>query len=297
MRSPAAAVLALVLTATGLAAAPAAVADTSTHTLIGAGDIAVCGTNQDDDATAALVKSVLDADTTAWAFTAGDNVYPDGSSNYFASCYEPTWGNFKQRTRPVPGNHDFYNNPNAEGYFDYFGLLAGPLGRGWYRYDLGTWRIYALTSECGRHTRCFTRQYRWLRNDLNRHPHQCVLAIWHRPRFSSGPHGSSKRMEPLWKLLYRKGAELVVSGHDHDYERFAMMNGTGQADPGGMRQFVVGTGGAPLYNFGTPLPASEARNSSSHGVLRLDLHASSYEWQFMPIAGDSFTDAGSDNCH
>jgi hypothetical protein len=123
------------------------------------------------------------------------------------------------------------------------------------------------------------------------------MAIWHRPRFSSGPHGSSMRMEPLWKLLYRRGAELVVSGHDHDYERFAMMNGAGQADPMGMRQFVVGTGGAPLYASGSPLPASEVRNSDSHGVLRLTLHASSYEWQFMPIAGDSFTDAGSDSCH
>lgn len=305
MRSLTALVLALVLSATAMAAAPAALipvpvalADTASRTLIGAGDIAVCGTNA-DSATAALVKSVLDADTTAWAFTAGDNVYPDGSSSYFANCYAPTWGQFKQRTRPVPGNHDYYNNPNAEGYFGYFGQLAGPLNRGWYRYNLGTWRIYALTSECAQGTTCFNKQYNWLKNDLNTYPHQCVLAIWHRPRFSSGAeHGSSTRMAPVWKLLYANGAELVISGHDHDYERFAMLNGNGQKDPAkGMRQFVVGTGGTGLRPFGTVLAASQARNAASHGVLRLDLRATSYAWRFMPIVGDTYTDAGSNNCH
>jgi hypothetical protein len=305
MRSLTALAVALVLNASALAAAPAALisvpvalADTAPRTLVGAGDIAVCGANEGDAATAALVKSVLDANTTARAFTAGDNVYPDGSSTYYSNCYAPTWGQFRQRTRPVPGNHDYYNNPNAEGYFDYFGLLAGPLNRGWYRYDLGTWRIYALTSECARGTACFNKQYNWLKNDLNAYPHQCALAIWHRPRFSSGAHGSSTRMDPIWKLLYAKGAELVVSGHDHDYERFAMMNGTGKKYPGkGMRQFVVGTGGAALRPFATALPQSQARNSSSHGVLRLDLRAASYEWRFLPIAGDTYTDAGSNNCH
>lgn len=297
VRSPAALVLALILSATAIAAAPAALADTASRTLIGAGDIAVCGSNHKDAATAALVKSVLDADSTAWAFTAGDNVYPDGSISYFTNCYAPTWGQFKQRTRPVPGNHDYYNNPLAVGYFGYFGLLAGPLFRGWYRYDLGTWRIYALTSECAPGTTCFDKQYSWLRNDLVSYPHRCVLAIWHRPRFSSGPHGSSTRMDPIWKLLYAKGAELVISGHDHDYERFAMMDGSGNKRASGMRQFVVGTGGAGLYRIGTPLPASQARNDTSHGVLRLTLRGNSYEWRFMPIPGDTFNDAGSNSCH
>jgi hypothetical protein len=298
MRASLSFVVALLFGLTGLAAAPAVVADTAWHTLIGAGDIAVCGTNQNDSATAALVKAALDADTTAWAFTAGDNVYPNGSSNYYTSCYAPTWGQFKQRTRPVPGNHDFYDNPNGEGYFGYFGLLAGPKDRGWYRYDLGTWRIYALTSECAQGTTCFTRQYNWLKSDLDAYPHQCALAIWHQPRFSDGPHGSSTRMDPVWKLLYAHGAEFVISGHDHDYERFAMMNGTGQKDPTkGMRQFVVGTGGAGLYSFKTTLATSQVRNSATHGVLRLVLKAASYEWHFMPIAGETFSDAGSNNCH
>jgi calcineurin-like phosphoesterase family protein len=297
MRAPACFVLALLLGLTGLAAAPATLAATAPRTLIGAGDIAVCGSNVNDTKTAALVKSVLDADTTAWAFTAGDNVYPNGSSNYFASCYAPTWGQFKQRTRPVPGNHDYSNNPNAEGYFGYFGLLAGPGDRGWYRYDLGTWRIYALSSECAQGTTCFNTQYDWLKNDLNAYPRQCVLAIWHQPRFSSGAHGNSTRMDPVWKLLYAHHAELVVSGHDHDYERFARMDGTGKKDAiKGMRQFVVGTGGANLRPFATKLGASQVRNATSHGVLRLVLREGSYEWHFMPIAGDSFSDAGSNNC-
>ena len=298
MRTVCSLVFALALAAAGLAAAPVVLADAAARTLIGAGDIAVCGTNQYDAATAARVKQVLDADTTAWAFTAGDNVYPDGSLTYFQDCYAPTWGQFKQRTRPVPGNHDYYNNPSAEGYFDYFGLLAGPLDRGWYRYDLGAWRIYALTSECAQGTTCFNKQYNWLKNDLTSNPRQCVLAIWHRPRFSSGDgHGSSTRMAPVWKLLYAQGAELVISGHDHDYERFAMMDGDGKKRVDGMRQFVVGTGGAALRGFGTPLAASQVRNATSHGVLKLTLHASFYEWRFVPIASDKFTDAGSNACH
>lgn len=303
MRSLTALALALVVNATAIAAAPVALiyvpvalADTAPRTLIGAGDIAVCG-SKDDSATAAVVKSVLDADTTAMAFTAGDNVYPDGSSSYFDSCYAPTWGQFKQRTRPIPGNHDYYKNPNGEGYFDYFGLLAGPLGRGWYRYDVGAWRIYAMTSECPQGTTCFNKQYNWLKNDLATYPHQCVMALWHKPRFSSGQHGSSTRMDPIWKLLYAYHAELVVTGHDHDYERFARLDGSGKFDAvRGIRQFVVGTGGAPLRAFANPLATSQKRNATSHGVLKLVLRASSYDWEFIPIKGDSFTDSGSNNC-
>jgi hypothetical protein len=269
-------------------------------TLVGAGDIALCGSNTRDSATALLVSTVLSADATAVAFTAGDNVYPDGSSNWYAMCYAPTWGNFRSRTRPVPGNHDYYNNPTGAGYFGYFGAQAGPAGRGWYRFDVGTWRVYALTSECVRGSRCYLNQYRWLRADLVNSPHKCVLALWHRPRFSSGSgHGSSTRMAPVFKLLYNKGAEIVLSGHDHDYERFAPTDPLGSPDPArGLRQWVVGTGGASLYPFlSAALPASEVRNSTSHGVLRLDLRSGGYDWQFIPIAGDTFTDSGSGTCH
>jgi hypothetical protein len=268
-------------------------------TLVGAGDIGVCGSNTSDTRTAQLVANILAADTTAIAFTAGDNVYPDGSSSWFASCYEPTWGAFKTRTRPVPGNHDYQNNPAGEGYFAYFGANAGPTGRGWYRYHAGTWRVYALTSECIRGSRCYIRQYRWLRADLVNNPHQCVMAIWHRPRFSSGQHGSSTRMEPVFKLLYDHGAEFVVSGHDHNYERIAPTDPSGNPDPtNGLRQWVVGTGGAPIRPFQVPaLPMTESRDSTAHGVLRLDLYAGGYDWQFLTTSNNPFTDTGSASCH
>jgi 3',5'-cyclic AMP phosphodiesterase CpdA len=269
-------------------------------TLVGAGDIAVCGSNTSDTRTAQLVENILLADTTAIAFTAGDNVYPDGSSSWFESCYEETWGAFKARTRPVPGNHDYYNNPNGEGYFAYFGANAGPAGRGWYRFDAGAWRVYALSSECIRGSRCYIRQYRWLRADLVDNPHQCVLAIWHRPRFSSGEeHGSSTRMAPVFKLLYDHGAEVVLSGHDHNYERFVPTDADGNIAPSsGLRQWVVGTGGTSLRPFDAPaLPATATRDATAHGVLRLDLYAGGYDWQFLTTSNTPSTEAGSAACH
>ncbi len=270
-----------------------------TVTLVGAGDIAVCGSNTSDTRTAQLVVDILAADPTAIAFTLGDNVYPDGSSNWFSSCYEPTWGAFKSRTRPVPGNHDYYNNPHGEGYFEYFGANAGPAGRGWYRYDAGAWRVYALTSECKRGSRCYYRQYRWLRADLVADPHQCVLAMWHRPRFSTGGHGSLRRMAPVFKLLYDHGAEIVLSGHDHDYERFVPTDPKGNIAPSsGIRQWVVGTGGTTLRPLAKPaLPATASRNATAHGVLRLDLRPGGYDWQFLTTSGNPFTDTGSATCH
>jgi 3',5'-cyclic AMP phosphodiesterase CpdA len=307
MRLFTALLLALVVSATALAAvpvalktAPTALGGTAAVTLVGAGDIAVCGSITSDTRTAELVQNILLADTTAIAFTLGDNVYPDGSSNWFSSCYEPTWGAFKARTHPVPGNHDYYNNPHADGYFGYFGATAGPTGRGWYRYDAGAWRVYALSSECIRGSRCYIRQYRWLRADLVNNPHQCVLAMWHRPRFSTGAeHGSSTRMAPVFDLLYDHGAEIVLSGHDHNYERFTPTDPNGNSDPAnGLRQWVVGTGGAPIRPFDLPaLPITESRDSTAHGVLRLDLYAGGYDWQFLTTSNNPFTDTGSATCH
>ena len=269
-------------------------------TLVGAGDIAVCGSNTSDTRTAQHVQSILLADTTAIAFTLGDNVYPDGSSSWYGACYEPTWGAFKSRTRPVPGNHDYYNNPNGEGYFEYFGANAGPVGRGWYRYDAGSWRVYALSSECVRGSRCYVRQYRWLRVDLVNNPHQCVIAMWHRPRFSSGEeHGSSTRMAPVFKLLYDHGAEIVLSGHDHNYERFIPIAADGGIAPNtGIRQWVVGTGGTSLRPFDEPaLPATATRDATAHGVLRLDLYEGGYDWQLLTTSNNPYTDTGSGTCH
>ena len=267
-------------------------------TLIGAGDISVC-TNNRDSATAALVKDVLDADASAIAYTVGDNVYPDGSPANFANCYEPTWGSFKARTRPVVGNHEYQNNPGAAGYFAYFGGNAGVAGQGWYRYEAGTWRVYVLNSECAAGTACYYAQVNWLKNDLAAEPHRCVMAMWHRPLFSTGDHGNSSRMSELFKLLFDKGADLVIVGHDHGYQRFAPADVTGTPNSAnGMRQIVVGTGGANLYPWETDSALLEVRDNTTHGVLRLDLTPGAYAWQFLPIPGPTgFTDSGTTDCH
>jgi hypothetical protein len=276
-----------------LAMKRASVATTATtYTLIGAGDIASCSSEADSQ-TAALIQS-----TPGTAFTAGDSVYPDGSPTYYTNCYAPAWGAFRFRTRPVPGNHDYYNNPGANGYFGYFGHKAGPSGRGYYKYDKGTWRVYALTSECVPTSKCFKNQLAWLKNDLATNPRDCVLAIWHRPRFSTGPHGSSTRMADVFQLLYESGAEMVINGHDHMYERYMPLDGSGNPDPvTGLREFVVGTGGGPLYAFKTESPLIEVRDNTSHGVLRLDLSEGSYTWQFMPAGSGTFSDSGVGTCH
>jgi hypothetical protein len=264
----------------------------SGNVLVGAGDIASCGLTA-DTATAKLVSTV---DGTV--FTAGDNAYESGSASDFANCYDPTWGAFRDRTYPVPGNHE-YETSGASGYFDYFGARAGPVGTGWYAYDLGSWRIYALNSNC-LVVGCDAggAQEQWLRADLATNPRPCVLAYWHHPRFSSGEHGNDAEVAPLWNALYEAGAEVIVNGHDHDYERFAPQTPSAGANAAtGIREFVVGTGGASLRSFGTVKANSQVRNSGTHGVLKLTLDNASYSWQFLPIAGTTFTDSGSASCH
>jgi hypothetical protein len=260
--------------------------------LVGAGDIASCGLTG-DTATAKLVAGI---DGTV--FTTGDNAYETGSVAEFANCYNPTWGAFYNRTYPTAGNHD-YETSGASGYFDYFGARAGPIGQGWYAYDIGIWRIYALNSNCfvvgcdaGQ------AQEQWLRADLAANPRSCVLAYWHHPRFSSGQHGNDAEVAALWNALYEAGAELIVNGHDHDYERFAPQTPSAAPDPAtGIRQFVVGTGGVSLRSFGAVKANSQVRNSSTYGVLKLTLGDTGYSWQFVPIAGKTFTDSGSGTCH
>src|SRR3954466_6463648 len=212
-------------------------------TLVGAGDIASC-TSTKDSATAAAAAGVPGI-----VFTAGDNVYPDGAPTNYTNCYDPSWGTLKDRTMPVPGNHDYENNPGAPGYFGYFGAAAGDAQKGWYKYDAGTWRVYALNSECTS-TTC-PQQYDWLKGDLAAEPHLCTLAIWHRPRFSTGPHGNNPRLDDVWKLLYANGAEVVLNGHDHMFERYVPLDGAGTPKGNGLREFVVGTGGASLYAYKT----------------------------------------------
>lgn len=253
-------------------------------TFVGAGDISMCN-NDYDEATAALLDNIPGT-----VFTTGDNVYSDGTAEQFKNCYDPTWGRVKDRIKPVPGNHD-YHTEGASAYYQYFNNVPE-----YYAYDLGSWRIYALNSDIDISED--SPQVKWLKLDLATHPNQCVLAYWHVPRWSSGStHGSSKDIQVLWKVLYNAGAELVLNGHEHNYERFMPMNAEGLSDPQGLREIVVGTGGGKPYPFGDPLPTSDVRNSPIYGVLKLTLHSGSYDWQFVPVAGSSFTDSGSTECH
>jgi hypothetical protein len=264
----------------------------SSAVLVGAGDIASCGLTA-DTATAKLIAAV-----SGTVFAAGDEAYESGSPAEFKNCYDPTWGPFLDRTYPVPGNHEYLTS-GASGYFDYFGARAGPAGTGWYAYNLGSWRIYALNANCTI-VGCGvgSEQEQWLRADLATSPHTCVLAYWHQPRFSSGEHGNDSSMAAFWTDLYAAGADVVVNGHDHDYERFAPQTPSGTADSvTGIREFVVGTGGASLRSFSTIRANSQVRNSVTHGVIKFTLGATGYTWQFIPIAGQTFKDSGSGTCH
>jgi PKD repeat protein len=255
---------------------------------VGAGDIAGCNPANKDAATAALI----DALPGAQVFTLGDNAYPDGTAADYG-CYQSSWGAFKDRTHPAPGNHD-YHQVGAGPYFAYFGAAAGPPGKGYYSYDLGTWHIIALNSEID-----ISEEVTWLEADLAAHPATCVLAYWHKPFFTSGAvHAPETRLRPFYDALQAAGADMVLSGHNHQYERFAPQLPDGTPSPGGIRQFVVGTGGFhSLYDFiTTPKPNSEVRHKG-FGVLKLTLGATGYAWEFIPIGGSSFTDSGTGNCH
>ena len=272
----------------------------SSVVLVGAGDISAC--RQGDSATAKIIDGI-----SGTVFAAGDNAYPNGSPDDYANCYAPTWGRFKSRTRPVPGNHEYNCDPNtvpalpgcnrpAAGYFGYFGSAAGDPSKGYYSYDLGAWHIVAINSVITRSAG--SAQEQWLRADLAASQKKCTLAYWHYPRFSSGSvHGSDESMQAIWQALYDYGADVVVSGHEHNYERFAPQTPTGQLDNArGIRQFVAGTGGAGNYSFGVTQPNSEVRYNATPGVLKFTLYADHYDWQFIPTSG-SFTDTGSGSCH
>jgi Big-like domain-containing protein/calcineurin-like phosphoesterase family protein len=258
--------------------------------LLAAGDIASCSSSG-DEATATLLDGL--AGTVA---TLGDNAYEDGTTVEFSNCYNPTWGRHKARTRPSPGNHD-YHTSGAAGYYGYFGASAGPSGRGYYSYDLGDWHIISLNSNVS--MSAGSAQEQWLRADLAANPKACTLAYWHHPRFSSGTnHGNFSGAQPIWQALYDLNADVVLSGHEHNYERFAPQTPTGAADAArGIREFVVGTGGASHYSGHSAIPNSQVFNGATFGVLKLALGATSYTWQFVPVAGQSFSDSGSAPCH
>jgi hypothetical protein len=261
--------------------------------LLAAGDIASCASSG-DEATAALLDRLGGT-----VVTLGDNAYEDATQRDFAECYHPAWGRHKGRTRPSAGNHD-YQTPGAAPYFDYFGAMAGQRGKGYYSYEVGTWHVIALNSNCAEVGGCSggSPQERWLRADLSAHDARCTVAYWHHPRFSSGGHGDHPQVGPFWQALYEHGADVVLVGHDHDYERFAPQTPGGSADPQrGIREFVVGTGGRSLRPFPRTRPNSEVRNNSTFGVLRLALGVGTYTWRFVPEAGKTFADSGSGRCH
>src|SRR5688500_16397389 len=262
--------------------------------LVGAGDIASCS-SAGDEATAALLDGI--AGTVA---TFGDNAYPSGSAADFARCYAPSWGRFIDRTKPSPGNHE-YETAGASGYFNYFAAATGLPQEGYYSCDLGSWHVISLNSSCSYVAGgcgVASLQEQWLKADLPAHSNECPLAYWHHPRSSSGIHGDTATVAPFWDALYLAGADVVLNGHDHDYERFAPQNPSGQADEAqGISEFVVGTGGAELRNFVTIKPNSEARVAQKNGVLKMTLHPDGYDWQFLTAPVGAVEDTGSARCH
>jgi acid phosphatase type 7 len=262
--------------------------------LIGAGDIADCSDLAGAEATAKLLEA-----NPGTVMALGDLAYPNGTAEDF-KCYDRTWGRVKERTRPAVGNHEFHSS-GATYYFQYFGSAAGDPKTGYYSYELGSWHIVVLNSECAEVGGCGagSPQERWLRADLSAHPVGCTLAYFHKPRFSSGlNHGNDPEVGAFWQALYDFNAELILNGHDHDYERFAPQDPSGNADPKrGIREFVVGTGGKNHREFGIHKSNSEVRNNNTFGVLKLTLKEAGYDWKFLPEAGKRFTDSGSGNCH
>jgi acid phosphatase type 7 len=263
--------------------------------LVGAGDIATCSSTG-DEATANLLDNIAGT-----VVTLGDNAYSNGTLAEYTDCYGPSWGRHLARTKPSPGNHE-YNTLNATGYYGYYGAAAGDPGKGYYSYDVGAWHIIVLNSNSSCTTiscAAGSAQDTWLRNDLANHSNVCTLAYWHHPRFNSGAsHGNNTAVSNFWDALHLYGADVILNGHEHVYERFAPQTPAALADPTtGIRQFTVGTGGASHYTFGTIQPNSEVRNGDTFGVLKLTLHATTYDWQFVPVAGGTFTDSGTGNCH
>ena len=259
----------------------------------GAGTLTACRQKATSDMLVAMAPAAV--------LTLGDNQYEDGALSKYQQVYDPSWGREKAKTKPVPGNHE-YGTAGALGYFSYYGAAAGDPAKGYYSFNLGSWHLVALNSNCAAAGGCGagSAQVQWLRVDLAANPAQCTLAYWHHPRFSSGStHGSDATYTAFWQALYDANADVVLAGHEHNYERFAAQTADGVADAArGLREFVVGTGGKSLYGFAaTPLSTSEVRQNSGFGVLKLTLKDGGYEWAFVLEAGQAIADAGSGVCH
>ncbi len=262
--------------------------------LVGAGDIGRCDATHDEE-TAALVEA-----RPGIVFTLGDNAYEHGSADDFRDCFGPSWGRLKERIElPVPGNHE-YETRDAAGYTAYFGERAVRDGATWYSTDIGAWHVVVLDSTCNRVPGgCDpdSPQLAWLRDDLAASDARCTLALFHHPRFSSGEHGSDDGVAPFWDVLYDAGADLVLNGHEHSYERFAPQDPQGRPDDErGIMELIVGTGGAELREFHDPIANSRVRSSLAYGVIELRLTQNGWRWQFHPT-DRSVVDAGTGQCH
>jgi hypothetical protein len=279
------------LACSGDLGSPSAPGTTEVSVLIGAADIGVCGSS------GTIATGALLAGQAGTVFAAGDLAYPDGTTEQFRDCYDPSWGHQKHRTRPAPGNHE-YGSPNAAPYFAYFGANAGPLGLGYYRYTSGVWQVYSLNSNM--ESPHLSSQRQWLKRELAGQPALCSVAYFHHPLVSSGSHGlglTPPVVRDLWTELYSAGVDVVIVGHEHFYERFASLNPDGRADPDyGIRQFIVGTGGAPLRQPVQRVPNSEAL-LVTFGILRLTLDLQSYQWEFISAGGGGVLDSGIGRCH
>ncbi|MBI3550841.1 MAG: metallophosphoesterase [Elusimicrobia bacterium] len=299
------------LAAALLCAAFAAPAKAQDATILAAGDIADCRKASASENGASKVAALIET-LPGTVLPLGDLAYNHGKPEEFETCYKPSWGRpgIKSRTRPTPGNHDYRTDRGAP-YYDFFGAAAGPKGDGFYSYDLGRWHILSLNSNYYTNTNGDApippgkeRQLAWLRADLANHKEDrakgriCTLAYFHHPRFSSGAHGSDEALSDLWAELQKAGVDVVLSAHEHNYETFRPMDAEGELDEaGGTRMFVVGTGGGDARPIRNPEPNSAALQNKILGVLKMTLHPTSYDWEFVSAAGSSFTDSGHGNCH
>ena len=272
-----------------------------TFILVGAGDIASCKSLEGAEATAKLIENIPGE-----VFAAGDLAYEKGTAEEFKNCYDKTWGRFKNRTHPAPGNHEFYGSKDGSPYFNYWGVQAGPAERGYYSFDLGSWHIIALNTNCATPglggCAAGSPQDAWLQKDLAEHSKSCIVAFGHHALYSSGvlkSHAIHPELRQLWQDLYHAHADLVLNGHEHSYERFAPQDPFGNLDKKhGIREFVVGTGGRSHDPLGFPTPNSEVRNANVFGVLKLTLSTGKYSWEFVPVEGsNAFHDSGEGVCH
>jgi acid phosphatase type 7 len=271
-----------------------------TFVLVGAGDIASCKSLEGAEATAKLIESIPGD-----VFAAGDLAYEKGTAEEFKNCYDKTWGRFKSRTHPAPGNHEFYGSKDGSPYFEYWGTQAGPAEKGYYSFDLGNWHVIALNTNCGAPglggCDAGSPQDIWLRKDLAEHAKSCIVAFGHHALYSSGvlkSHAIHPELRQLWQDLYQAHADLMLNGHEHSYERFAPQDAYGNLDEkGGIREIVVGTGGRNHDPLGFATANSEVRNADTFGVLKLTLSPGKYVWEFVPVEGGAFHDSGEGACH